>query len=201
MTAHGVPYEADAFRPDTTTVFSFPMRAPEGAVCRKVRVTHAACNAHALFITCFAGAGRSKRSSISCASNQPQQNQPTQSSYVKNVNTHLLFLCLPVDTRLMDTQLTQSAPPPGHLRAAAAGAVARLPAALVRAQAVHHGEREGGRVGGGGGVGVRALRRGVRHLLPALLGAHVRPGAVPGLRRGRLPRAAGADAAGNEALV
>ena len=30
----GVPCEDEAFRPDSTAVFSFPQRAPEGAVCR-----------------------------------------------------------------------------------------------------------------------------------------------------------------------
>lgn len=30
----GVPVEDEAFRPDSTAVFSFPMKAPEGAVCR-----------------------------------------------------------------------------------------------------------------------------------------------------------------------
>lgn len=30
----GVPVEDEAFRPDSTAVFSFPQRAPEGAVCR-----------------------------------------------------------------------------------------------------------------------------------------------------------------------
>lgn len=29
----GVPYELDQFKPDSTAVFSFPMKAPEGAVC------------------------------------------------------------------------------------------------------------------------------------------------------------------------
>lgn len=31
----GVPVEDEAHRPDSTAVFSFPMKAPEGAVCRK----------------------------------------------------------------------------------------------------------------------------------------------------------------------
>ena len=31
----GVPCEDEAFRPDSTAVFSFPMKAPEGAICRK----------------------------------------------------------------------------------------------------------------------------------------------------------------------
>lgn len=31
----GVPVEDEAFRPDSTAVFSFPMKAPEGAICRK----------------------------------------------------------------------------------------------------------------------------------------------------------------------
>lgn len=31
----GVPVEDEAFRPDNTAVFSFPMKAPEGAICRK----------------------------------------------------------------------------------------------------------------------------------------------------------------------
>lgn len=31
----GVPVEDEAFRPDSTAVFSFPMKAPDGAVCRK----------------------------------------------------------------------------------------------------------------------------------------------------------------------
>ena len=30
----GVPVEDEAFRPDSTAVFAFPMKAPEGAVCR-----------------------------------------------------------------------------------------------------------------------------------------------------------------------
>jgi ribonucleoside-triphosphate reductase len=30
----GVPVEDEAFRPESTAVFSFPMKAPEGAVCR-----------------------------------------------------------------------------------------------------------------------------------------------------------------------
>lgn len=30
----GVPVEDEAFRPDSTAVFSFPMKAPEGAACR-----------------------------------------------------------------------------------------------------------------------------------------------------------------------
>lgn len=30
----GVPCEDEAFRPDSTAVFSFPQKAPEGAVCR-----------------------------------------------------------------------------------------------------------------------------------------------------------------------
>jgi ribonucleoside-diphosphate reductase alpha chain len=33
----GVPCEDEQFRPDSTAVFSFPQRAPEGAVCRKDR--------------------------------------------------------------------------------------------------------------------------------------------------------------------
>lgn len=31
----GVPVEDEAFRPNSTAVFSFPMKAPDGAVCRK----------------------------------------------------------------------------------------------------------------------------------------------------------------------
>lgn len=31
----GVPCEDEAFRPESTAVFSFPMKAPDGAVCRK----------------------------------------------------------------------------------------------------------------------------------------------------------------------
>jgi ribonucleoside-diphosphate reductase alpha chain len=31
----GVPVEDEAFRPDSTAVFSFPQKAPDGAVCRK----------------------------------------------------------------------------------------------------------------------------------------------------------------------
>ena len=31
----GVPVEDEAFRPDSTAVFSFPQKAPEGAICRK----------------------------------------------------------------------------------------------------------------------------------------------------------------------
>ena len=31
----GVPVEDEVFRPDSTAVFSFPMKAPEGAICRK----------------------------------------------------------------------------------------------------------------------------------------------------------------------
>jgi len=31
----GVPVEDEVFRPDSTAVFSFPIKAPEGAVCRK----------------------------------------------------------------------------------------------------------------------------------------------------------------------
>jgi ribonucleoside-diphosphate reductase alpha chain len=31
----GVSVEDEAFRPDSTAVFSFPMKAPDGAVCRK----------------------------------------------------------------------------------------------------------------------------------------------------------------------
>lgn len=30
----GIPVEDEEFRPDSTAVFSFPMKAPEGAVCR-----------------------------------------------------------------------------------------------------------------------------------------------------------------------
>jgi ribonucleoside-diphosphate reductase alpha chain len=33
----GVPCEDEAHRPDSTAVFSFPMKAPEGAVCRNDR--------------------------------------------------------------------------------------------------------------------------------------------------------------------
>ena len=35
MIAQGVPYEPCVMRPDSTVVFSFPMKAPEGAVCRE----------------------------------------------------------------------------------------------------------------------------------------------------------------------
>ena len=35
LKAKGVPVEDEVFRPDSTAVFSFPMKAPEGAVCRK----------------------------------------------------------------------------------------------------------------------------------------------------------------------
>ena len=31
---HGVPVEDEAFRPESTAVFAFPVKAPEGAVCR-----------------------------------------------------------------------------------------------------------------------------------------------------------------------
>lgn len=34
MKAQGIPNEPDVMKPDTTTVFSFPMRSPEGAVTR-----------------------------------------------------------------------------------------------------------------------------------------------------------------------
>lgn len=30
----GIPVEDEAYRPDSTAVFSFPMKSPEGAVCR-----------------------------------------------------------------------------------------------------------------------------------------------------------------------
>lgn len=33
----GIPVEDEAFRPDSTAVFSFPMKAPDGAVCRNDR--------------------------------------------------------------------------------------------------------------------------------------------------------------------
>lgn len=35
LKSNGVPVEDEAFRPDSTAVFSFPMKAPDGAVCRK----------------------------------------------------------------------------------------------------------------------------------------------------------------------
>ena len=35
MKDQGIPHEPDAFKPDQTTVFSFPMKAPDGAVCTK----------------------------------------------------------------------------------------------------------------------------------------------------------------------
>ena len=35
MKDQGIPNEPDAFKPDQTTVFSFPQKAPEGAVCTK----------------------------------------------------------------------------------------------------------------------------------------------------------------------
>ena len=35
MKDRGIPNEPDAFKPDQTTVFSFPMKAPDGAVCTK----------------------------------------------------------------------------------------------------------------------------------------------------------------------
>ncbi len=35
MKDQGIPHEPDAFKPDQTTVFSFPMKAPNGAVCTK----------------------------------------------------------------------------------------------------------------------------------------------------------------------
>jgi ribonucleoside-triphosphate reductase len=35
MIDQGIPNEPDAFKPDQTTVFSFPQKAPEGAVCTK----------------------------------------------------------------------------------------------------------------------------------------------------------------------
>ena len=35
MKDQGIPNEPDAFKPDQTTVFSFPMKAPDGAVCTK----------------------------------------------------------------------------------------------------------------------------------------------------------------------
>ena len=35
MKDQGIPSEPDAFKPDQTTVFSFPQKAPEGAVCTK----------------------------------------------------------------------------------------------------------------------------------------------------------------------
>jgi ribonucleoside-diphosphate reductase alpha chain len=34
MKDKGVPWEPDVMKPDSTTVFSFPMKAPEGAVVR-----------------------------------------------------------------------------------------------------------------------------------------------------------------------
>lgn len=34
LKGQGVPVEDEAFRPDSTAVFSFPQKAPEGAVCR-----------------------------------------------------------------------------------------------------------------------------------------------------------------------
>lgn len=34
LRSQGVPVEDEAFRPDSTAVFSFPQKAPEGAVCR-----------------------------------------------------------------------------------------------------------------------------------------------------------------------
>jgi ribonucleoside-triphosphate reductase len=35
MADHGIPVEPDVMRPERTSVFSFPMRSPEGALCRK----------------------------------------------------------------------------------------------------------------------------------------------------------------------
>ena len=35
MKDQGIPNEPDAFKPEQTTVFSFPMKAPDGAVCTK----------------------------------------------------------------------------------------------------------------------------------------------------------------------
>jgi len=35
MKDQGIPHEPDAFKPDQTTVFSFPQKAPDGAVCTK----------------------------------------------------------------------------------------------------------------------------------------------------------------------
>lgn len=35
LAERGVPVEDEAFRPDSTAVFNFPMKAPDGAVCRK----------------------------------------------------------------------------------------------------------------------------------------------------------------------
>ena len=35
MKDQGIPHEPDAFKPDQTTVFSFPQKAPRGAVCTK----------------------------------------------------------------------------------------------------------------------------------------------------------------------
>ena len=35
MKDQGIPNEPDAFKPDQTTVFSFPQKAPEGAICTK----------------------------------------------------------------------------------------------------------------------------------------------------------------------
>ena len=34
MISVGVPYEAEQLHPDTTTVFSFPMKSPDKAICR-----------------------------------------------------------------------------------------------------------------------------------------------------------------------
>lgn len=34
MIAHGIPNEPDVMKPDSTTVFSFPMKSPEGAITR-----------------------------------------------------------------------------------------------------------------------------------------------------------------------
>jgi ribonucleoside-diphosphate reductase alpha chain len=34
MVDHGIPVEPDVTRPERTSVFSFPMRSPEGALCR-----------------------------------------------------------------------------------------------------------------------------------------------------------------------
>ena len=35
MVAQGIPAKPDVMKPDTTTVFSFPVKAPEGAITRK----------------------------------------------------------------------------------------------------------------------------------------------------------------------
>ena len=35
MTDSGIPAEADVMKPDSTTVFSFPMKSPKSSICRK----------------------------------------------------------------------------------------------------------------------------------------------------------------------